>query len=424
MVPLSGTSDFLLADARTALLRQLAGLRRPDLSKAFAAWVLGKSRKDPEFLSVVKEAAAREGAQQHFQTVAVLGFAAESKNLSAGQLETFRKGLHRQAGREPIVDGVPMAFCVDAVGILGVAVGTKALGDVTLTGEVVRWISKFLKSTYEIERVEDWQRCLFAAADRQLGKPLHLAMPTSVATADVRIALLAKGLVDAAEGVLALEDAIRTLDLALQERIEDFDSDRAALRVAALEWVTNAATKERFISEPESGAYGKTPTITISPVATQLGIGIGITNRPPLNISERLHGLNQLAGGSGVAVYESAGADHSQPSKSAQMPPVQEAQQPIKTRKVKKPVRRNQRYRVIDEALRQIAETLPRTQEEVFQFLETRHSVIPPCEPFMTARGWMAGFLRDAVAARAWLSKRWAELELAPLPRGPKNRKK
>ena len=101
-----------------------------------------------------------------------------------------------------------------------------------------------------------------------------------------------------------------------------------------------------------------------------------------------------------------------------------EAQGSKENSKATQPVRRNQKYKLIDEALRKIAESLPRTQEEVFQSLEGRHVVIPPAEPFMTARGWTTGFRRDAAAARAWLSKRWAELNLPPLPRGPKNPKK
>lgn len=94
------------------------------------------------------------------------------------------------------------------------------------------------------------------------------------------------------------------------------------------------------------------------------------------------------------------------------------------SRKAKKLVRRNQSYRVIDRALKEIAESRPNTQIEVFQWLDGRHVVIPLAEPFMAARGWMAGFQRDAPAARTWLSKRWAELNLLRLPRGPKNPKK
>jgi hypothetical protein len=97
-----------------------------------------------------------------------------------------------------------------------------------------------------------------------------------------------------------------------------------------------------------------------------------------------------------------------------------EAPEPRGSRKAKKPVRRNQKYIVIDKALQELAESRPRTQEEVFQSLEGRHVVLPPAEPFMAARGWMAGFRQHPEAARAWLSKRWAELNLATLPRGPK----
>ncbi len=97
-----------------------------------------------------------------------------------------------------------------------------------------------------------------------------------------------------------------------------------------------------------------------------------------------------------------------------------EAPEPREGREAKNPVRRNQKYRVIDKALQELAESRPRTQEEVFQALEGRHVVHPPAEPFMAARGWMAGFRKSPAAARAWLSKRWAELDLDPLPRGPK----
>jgi hypothetical protein len=93
-------------------------------------------------------------------------------------------------------------------------------------------------------------------------------------------------------------------------------------------------------------------------------------------------------------------------------------------RRAPRVARRSSRYRAIDKALQEIAQSRPRTQEEVFQALDGRHVVIPPAQPFVDARGWIVGFHRDAGAARAWLSKRWAELNLSPLPRGPKNPKK
>ena len=88
-----------------------------------------------------------------------------------------------------------------------------------------------------------------------------------------------------------------------------------------------------------------------------------------------------------------------------------------------KPSRRNAKYEAIDKTLCEIADSRPSTQAEVFQSLEGRVG-IPPAEPFLAAGGWMAGFRQDTAGARAWLSKRWAESDLPPLPRGPKNSKK
>lgn len=119
-------------------------------------------------------------------------------------------------------------------------------------------------------------------------------------------------------------------------------------------------------------------------------------------------------------------ADASNGTKSAssksEQPGALEAQGPKGSRKSKNPVRRNQKYKVIDQALQEIPESRPSSQEAVFQTLEARRVVTPPAEPFMAARGWMAGFRLDPSAARSWLSKRWAELNLPPLPRGPKKK--
>ena len=50
------------------------------------------------------------GAQQDFQTVAILGFGADAGTLRAAQIEVLKKGIRRQAGREVVIDGLPVAF--------------------------------------------------------------------------------------------------------------------------------------------------------------------------------------------------------------------------------------------------------------------------------------------------------------------------
>src|ERR1019366_3983624 len=65
----------------------------------------------------------------------------------------------------------------------------------------------------------------------------------------------------------------------------------------------------------------------------------------------------------------SAGGDQRQAVESAQMPSAQEPQGLRESHKATKPVRRNQKYKTIDQALQEIAESRPSSQEEILQSL-------------------------------------------------------
>ncbi len=238
----STISNFLLADARAALRRRVSNAGRTELSRAFAAWLLPGAETDADFASLVNEAATREGAQQDFHTVAILGFGADAGLLAAKEAEALKKGLRRQAGRGVVIDELPAAFCSDAVGILGVVLGAKAVADPEITDQIATWASKFLKKSYEAERTEDWQRCLFAAGDRQLGTLLYLSVPRSPATADVRMALAARGIIETGDKDALEQDRQQTVSLALHEPQNELASDRASLRFAALEHVILTTT--------------------------------------------------------------------------------------------------------------------------------------------------------------------------------------
>jgi hypothetical protein len=239
VVLVTATSEFLLADARAALRRRLADSDRTELSRAFAAWLLPEPELKVEFASLVATAAIKKGAQQDFQTVAILGYAAEAGVLESAQADALKQGLSRQAGREPFVDGVRMAFCDDAVGILGISLGVKVLADDAITASVRVWMDRFLKASYDMERTEEWCRCLLAAADRQLDSPQNLSIPPSAAIADVRTALVMRGVLP--EEILASDDSETTLRLAWKEPQADLPFDRAMLRLSATEFVIRNA---------------------------------------------------------------------------------------------------------------------------------------------------------------------------------------
>ena len=259
MVPVTTTSEFLLADARAALRRRASEESRTELSRAFGAWLLRDANQDSEFASLVHEAATREGARQDFHTVAILGFGADAGILAAGEIEALKKGLRRQAGRGVVIDELPAAFCSDAVGILGVVLGTKVVADTEVTDQVVKWISKFLKRSYDAERTEEWQRCLFAAGDFQLGSLLNLSIPKSPGTADVRTALVARGVIEAGDNWPTDQGGQHTLNLAMRELPDELPHDRAALRLAAVESVIQATVPVVGGKGPASAPKGGQP---------------------------------------------------------------------------------------------------------------------------------------------------------------------
>jgi hypothetical protein len=78
----------------------------------------------------------------------------------------LKKGLRRQVGREVVIDEVPAAFCSDAVGILGIVLGTKAVADPEVTSDVAKWLSKFLKNSYEGRCTVSFRQACVTAGER------------------------------------------------------------------------------------------------------------------------------------------------------------------------------------------------------------------------------------------------------------------
>jgi len=238
MVSVNSTSDLLLMDARAALQCSLAHRPQADLAIVFSHWVLMRPTDAPEATKIVAAAMQRIGAQQDFQTVATLGFATASDLLGVGASATLKQGLDRLAGRQPFVDEVPMPFCSDAVGILGVALGTRSLADTSVSAKIVTWFSSFLKTIYHLDGTENWQRCLFYAADGLLGSKIGIPTPPHEHAEDVRVALRAKGLLGDQE--TEKEDQ-RALELVILEGSKEIPYERVAIRLLALEHVVRAA---------------------------------------------------------------------------------------------------------------------------------------------------------------------------------------
>jgi hypothetical protein len=101
-------------------------------------------------------------------------------------------------------------------------------------------MGKFLAQCYDFRGIQEWQKCLFAAAQRAVDAVPILKVPQSASVADVRVALCASGLLpmpDRAQGEL---DEIEALSPLKQEVDIHIDVARAALRLAAFEWLNRS----------------------------------------------------------------------------------------------------------------------------------------------------------------------------------------
>ena len=238
---MSATSDLLLTDTRAALQRTLAHRPQADLAIVFGYWIMMMPRDAPDATKVVAAALQRSGAQQDFQTVAALGFATASGLAGPRASATLKQGLDRLAGRKPFVDEVPMAFCSDAVGILGVALGARFLADASVSAKIASWLSSFLKTIYALDGTENWQRGLFQAADRVLASGIGIPILVLEQAEDVHVALVAKGIFSPANGEAAEQEEEKALKLMLLQGTSQISYERAAMRLAALEYVVRSA---------------------------------------------------------------------------------------------------------------------------------------------------------------------------------------
>lgn len=235
-------TEMLFSDAREALLREfLSTSGQVSSNDAFTAWLLPGYVFSADLRSLASAAATRLQAERNYQHIAAIGFAAHAGAVAEKEREVLAVGIQWLVGRKPLVDGNLMAFCTDAVALLGIALGTKALGNQCTETAVADWMTQFLPGCYQMPAIQDWQRCLFAVAQREAHTEPALAIPDAASVADVRVALRAKGFLAISDRSVVEHDEGEALALLKTEHAQGLGQVRAALRVTAFDWIQRCA---------------------------------------------------------------------------------------------------------------------------------------------------------------------------------------
>ena len=185
-----------------------------------------------------------------------------------------------------------MPFCSDAVGVLGVAVGASAFSDSDVASDISAWLAKFLASIYSMSGTEEWQRCLFHAADTLLGGLVGIGPVVGENASDVRAALESKGILPSIDEI-ALSAA---LSYVARNSIEAIPYERAVLRSVALDWLVRSApilTPQRVTVDGSRSPVGtdsrRTAKLDLGRCAAHIGdTGPPVAYRPRVPRSESI----------------------------------------------------------------------------------------------------------------------------------------
>lgn len=232
---MSAVAEILLCDARKTLIREVAAVAgQHDLLETFAAWLMPGNTYGLGMDGAVRAALAASGAGRTYREVAILGYAAHVARLDATGQSTLGAWLRWLAGREPVVSNVPMAFCTDSVGLLGVALGSRAVCDDGVKQGVSSWLGRCLEARAGAENGQD-DDVLMVAVEWAAGRTIENHRLTDPSVADVRVALRARGLLSDLPLRPDDDEECDTLTLIQGETAPSLGVARAAMRLTALQ---------------------------------------------------------------------------------------------------------------------------------------------------------------------------------------------
>jgi len=98
-----------------------------------------------------------------------------------------------------------------------------------------------MPNIHNLDGTENWQRTLFQAADHVLSGKIKIPASSLSEAEDARVALAAKNVLPRSDGKQAEQDEQKALKVVLTQGTTETSYERAAIRLAALEYIVRAA---------------------------------------------------------------------------------------------------------------------------------------------------------------------------------------
>lgn len=223
----------LLEDAENALRRRIEKCLGSDpLERAFAAWLAPDAISSEAGSDLVRQIVTE--SNRTYRDAAALGLVGHVMQLDSSATGLLQTELSHLFGREPVVEGTPMPFCIDGLALAGIMLGTRLFEDDGLRAQAASWTAKCCKVTADGKGLDEWQEWLL----RLLGEKLSLNWsghrPWSATASVLSVALRTHGLAPTRSLEQGDDEENQVLALIQGQNQQEVALGEAVVRLAAL----------------------------------------------------------------------------------------------------------------------------------------------------------------------------------------------
>lgn len=231
---MSNVQSLLLDDIRASLVEKVrSGLKQYALEQALTVWLVGNDIFDVEIDSLLSHVLS---SSRKPRDTAALGILAHATTLDGSVRCELESDLKLLFGREPVVAGTPMPFCMDGLALGGILLGANACQNLNLKG-VVEWITACRNATSTGCGLGAWQEAFLAHVGEYTGLPWKRNTSDYETDAIVAVAMQSAG-IHAADDM----DAVERKELAALNTIKagtppDIECAEAIFRLTCIDWI-------------------------------------------------------------------------------------------------------------------------------------------------------------------------------------------
>lgn len=246
---MSTVQSLLLDDIRATLIERIrSGLNDDPLEHALAVWLVGGNIFGLDADSLVDHLLASKRSPRG---TAALGVIAHSTTLDETARIELQNDLRQLLGREPVVAGTPMPFCMDGLTLGGILLGVKA-AQVSNLPDARNWIAACRKATSSGRGLGAWQETFLNHVGEYTGVPWQSNGSDHEVASFVTVAMQSTGIHN--DDIDAIEGRERTALNAIWAGVpQDIECAEAIFRLSCIDWIRRCRpiADLRSVSIPE-----------------------------------------------------------------------------------------------------------------------------------------------------------------------------